>query len=72
MRLSYDAEVDVATVYLLDEIGPGGAPNSAICDLEADGGSVILLLSGEGKLVGIEVLGATKLLPPALLGPAEA
>ncbi len=35
MRITYDPTADAATVYLLDEIAPGGAPRSLMCDLEA-------------------------------------
>ena len=68
VRISYDRDTDAATIYLVDDIGPGGAPGSAMCDLEVQGGAVILLLSEGGRLVGIEVLGASRLLPSQLLG----
>ena len=70
VRITYDSESDAATVYLVDEIGPGGAPRSIMCDLEVREGAVILLLSEEDRLVGIESLGARKLLPRQLLEEA--
>jgi uncharacterized protein YuzE len=71
MRITYDRESDAATIYLADEIGPGGAPRSVICDLEIPGGAVILLFSKEEMLVGVEVLGASRILPPHLMDGSD-
>lgn len=68
VRITYDAEADAAIIYLKDNIEPGGAPHSVMCDLEIREGAVILLLDDDETLVGIEVLGAAKLLPLELLG----
>lgn len=70
MRLTYDPQADAAFVYLVDEIGPGQAPRSLICDLEIQEGAVILLLNNDDRVVGIEVLGASRLLPPEILQSA--
>jgi uncharacterized protein YuzE len=67
MRLSYDEESDAATIYIANEIAPGGAPRSVMCDLEVRDGAVILLLDEDDRLVGIEVLGASRVLPPTVL-----
>ena len=71
MRLTYDRMSDAATVYLVDDVGAGGAPQSVMCDLEIPEGAVILLLSADQRLVGIEVLGASRILPTNLLAKAE-
>jgi uncharacterized protein YuzE len=68
MRLSYDPDANAALIRLVDDTGP---QHSLMCDLEIDEGAVILLLDEEDRLVGIEVLGARKLLPPVLLGLSE-
>jgi uncharacterized protein YuzE len=52
--------------------GGGGAPKSVLCDLEVQGGAVLLLLDEGEQLVGIEVLGASKILPSELLGETKA
>ena len=67
MRLSYDQASDAATIYIVDEIVAGGAPRSVMCDLEVRDGAVILLLDDDDRLVGIEVLGASRVLPIAVL-----
>lgn len=71
MRITFDVESDAATIYLVSDIGPGGAPRSLMCDLEVSEGAVILLFSEDEQLVGIEVLGASKLLPSQLLSGVE-
>ena len=71
VRITYDRHTDAATIHLVDDIGPGGAPRSMMCDLEIQEGAVILLLSESEQLVGLEVLGASKLLPRQLLDEAK-
>jgi uncharacterized protein YuzE len=72
VRISYDHASDAATIYFVDAIGQGGAPHSAMCDLEVREGAVILLLSNDNRLLGIEVLGASRILPREVLLTAEA
>jgi uncharacterized protein YuzE len=67
VRITYDPEADAAFVYLVDEIQPGEGSRSLMCDLEIREGAVILVLDGEDRLVGVEILGASRLLPNALL-----
>lgn len=71
VRITYDRVADAATIHLLGEIGPGGAPRSMMCDLELRDGAVILLLSDDQHVVGIEVLGASRLLPAEVLDEAD-
>lgn len=71
MRLTYDPSADAAFVYFEDGIPPGGAPHSLMCDLEIREGAVILLLDDEERLVGIELLGASRLLPESVLASAS-
>ncbi|MBO0865974.1 MAG: DUF2283 domain-containing protein [Mycobacterium sp.] len=70
MRITYDPDADAATIYFVDEIRSGGAPKSMMCDLEMREAAVILLLDDNDVIVGVEVLGARKLLPEALLRDA--
>jgi len=71
MTVTFDAEADAAFVYLDGDIPPGGAPRSEICDVEIEGGAVILLFSPDDRLVGIEILGASRLLTPQTLAKAK-
>lgn len=58
----YDRQVDAAYIYLT-KIAPGGVARTYTCDDEAVGGTINLDFDHEGRLVGIEVLNATALLP---------
>lgn len=71
MIMSFDVEADAAFVYLDGRVPPGGAPRSEICNLEIEGGAVILLFSPDDRLVGLEVLGASRLIAPDVLARAE-
>jgi uncharacterized protein YuzE len=71
VRITYDPVADAATIYLANKIEQGAAPRSLMCDLEVLEGAVILLLSDDEQLVGIEVLGASHLLPAQVLDSAE-
>lgn len=72
MRITYDRYVDAAYIYLRD-IEPGGSANT----LEVEDpdhhtkGTVILDFDREGRLIGIEVLGASRALPKVILEEAE-
>lgn len=71
MRVTYDASVDAAYIQLVDNIGAGGVENTYPCDPREVGGMINLDLDSAGRLVGIEVLDASKLLPPEVLEHAE-
>jgi uncharacterized protein YuzE len=49
------------------EIGAVGVANTYLCDPAEAGGMINLDFDSGGRLVGIEVMDASRLLPPALL-----
>ena len=57
MRIEYDKEVDAGYIYLVDTIDEG----EAVKTIELDS-NIILDFNKEGKLLGIEVLNASKVL----------
>lgn len=57
MRFEYDKEVDAGYIYLVEAIGDG----EAVKTIELDS-NIILDFNKEGKLLGIEVLNASKIL----------
>jgi uncharacterized protein YuzE len=61
IRLTYDENVNAAYLYLRD-VAPGEARS---CPVECPGaaGMIVLDIDAEGRLVGIEVLGAKQGLP---------
>jgi uncharacterized protein YuzE len=71
MRVTYDASVDAAYIQLVDEIGAGGVANTYPCDPRKVGGMINLDFDHGGRLVGVEVLDASRLLPSELLESAK-
>jgi uncharacterized protein YuzE len=69
MRLTYDAEADAA--YLeLEDIAEGSAVENVV--VERPGlGDIVLDFDADGRLLGVEVIGATTLLPTTVLSAAE-
>lgn len=74
MRVTYDPSVDTGYIYLRD-IESGGAKHTVPLDSEESGvdsvGRIVLDFDDEERLIGIEVLDASDVLPPELLRHAE-
>ena len=63
MRIEYDPAIDAAYVRFVAEIGPGCvAKTIPVGPLEIDG-EINLDFDREGRLVGIEILNASRFLP---------
>jgi len=71
MKTTYDRLANAAYILLEDYIYFGLVKNSYQCDINEVGGMINLDFDAGGKLVGIEVLGASHLLPKELLDQAE-
>jgi uncharacterized protein YuzE len=70
LRIEYDAEVDAAYIYLR-EIEPDGAAHQCPVECSEARGTIILDLDAEGRLIGVEVLDASRGLPVGLLDRAR-
>ena len=66
MNVKYDVSTDAAYIQLVEEIAPGGVAKTYPCD-PIEAGMINLDFDHEGRLLGIEVLGASKVLPARLL-----
>lgn len=71
MRITYDPSVDAAYMYLVDRIRPHGVARTYACDPGQVDAEINLDFDSDGRLVGIEVLSASKKLPNGLLQTAE-
>lgn len=72
MKITYDATADAAYLQLAEEISAGSVDRTYTCDPNEVRGIVNLDLDASGRIVGIEVLTASALLPPeALLNEEE-
>lgn len=67
MKVTYDVEADAAYIYLVDEIGAGGVARTHMCDPVDVGGMVNMDFDAAGRLIGIEVMDASRLLSPEIL-----
>lgn len=67
IRVNYDRDADAASIKLVNEIEPGRVQRSVPCDDDIINGAVILDFDAAERLVSIEVLGASRVLPPELL-----
>lgn len=67
MRLTYDADADAAYIYLADSIGAGEVVKTVVCDVTLDCAAVNLDFDASRHLLGIEILGASRVIPRHLL-----
>jgi uncharacterized protein YuzE len=67
IKVTYSQQADAAYIKLVDSIGAGGVAKTYLCDPVEIGGMINLDFDSGGRLVGIEVLDASKLLPDSLL-----
>lgn len=70
MRITFDRDADAAYIKIADEIPPGGVAKTYPCDPIEVGGIINLDFDSEGRLLGIEVIGAAKRLPAEVLNPS--
>jgi len=71
MRVTYDADVDAAYIYFVGEIPAGGVARTVPVDPREIDGMINLDFDVEGRLVGLEVLDASRFLSPQLLASAR-
>lgn len=65
MRIERDAEVDAAYIYVVDTIKDGEAVTQVRAEMPPGSGADINLdLDSRGFLLGIEILGASRVLRP--------
>jgi uncharacterized protein YuzE len=70
MRVTYDPAADAAYIYVT-EIRDGGVAVSRLVDQAMDGASVHVDFDHQNRLIGVEVLGASRGLPAETLEGAE-
>jgi uncharacterized protein YuzE len=71
MKITHDKSTDATYIYLTDGIEAGGVEKTYCCDPLEVNGQIHLDFDKQGKLIGIEVLDASRLLPEALLSTAN-
>jgi uncharacterized protein YuzE len=66
LAFRYDKEADAAYIQL-DPIAAGGVARTEVANVELDSAAINLDFDEDGRLVGIEILGARRILPAELL-----
>ncbi|MFJ3792547.1 DUF2283 domain-containing protein [Kitasatospora sp. NPDC090091] len=70
MRISYDPDVDAAMIYLMDSVKSGEAVEQVVVDVPGPG-ELVLDFDSSGRILAIEVIGASRLLPERLVAESE-
>jgi uncharacterized protein YuzE len=71
MKATYDPVADAVYIYLVDHIGPGDVKATYSLDPVEEVGQIYLDFDTAGRLVGIEILDASKKVPTELLRNAQ-
>ncbi len=72
MRLTYDPEADAAYLLVADSIAPGEAVRQVqVPDEDSVPGQFILDFGRDGKLLGLEILFASEVLPSSALDAVD-
>lgn len=66
MKITYEKKIDAAYIYITN-ITPGEVKKTYLCDPIEINGIINLDFDINGVLIGIEVLDASKKLPPEIL-----
>jgi len=66
LRMTYDPDADAAYIYISDPIEPGGSVQNAVMDHDLAGTAVVGDFDREGHLLGVELLGVSRLLRPGV------
>jgi uncharacterized protein YuzE len=71
MRITYDDAADAAYIFLGDSIAPGAVARTRPTMLEFDRSFIALDFDSNGKVLGIEILGASRIVDDGILRSAE-
>ena len=71
MKIHYDNHADAAYIYIADKITNGSVKKTYACDISETDHMINLDFDNQGRLIGIEVLDASKCLPKESLRSAE-
>lgn len=71
MRITHDSDANAAYIYLVEEIGRGEVARTCVADIAMDNGAITIDFDAEGRVLGIEVLGANQVLRAETIRAAE-
>jgi uncharacterized protein YuzE len=70
MRVRYDDEANAAYLELGDDTAEGSAVENVVVERPGRG-DIVLDFDADGRLLGVEIIGATELLRPTVLRAAD-
>jgi uncharacterized protein YuzE len=69
MRMTYDSDANAAYLAIEDDVADGSAVENLV--IERSGrGDIVLDFDADGRLLGVEIIGATGLLRPTAVATA--
>jgi uncharacterized protein YuzE len=71
VEITYDKDANAAYVTLVASIARGEVRETIPCESPAGTGYLFVDFDSEGRLLGIEILGARRMLPPEVLQGAR-
>jgi uncharacterized protein YuzE len=71
VRMTHDAAANAAYIYLVDEIARGEVTYSRVADIPMDNAAITVDFDAEGRVLGIELLGASRALRAETIRAAE-
>jgi uncharacterized protein YuzE len=69
--MTHDSEANAAYIYLVQEIDRGEVARSCVADIAMDNAAITIDFDAEGRVLGIEVLGASQALRTETIRAAE-
>jgi uncharacterized protein YuzE len=69
--MTHDADANAAYIYMVDEIAPGEISHSRVADIPMDNAAISVDFDAEGRVLGIELLGASRALRAETIRAAE-
>jgi uncharacterized protein YuzE len=69
--MTHDADANAAYIYMVDEIAPGEIAHSRVADIPMDNTAITVDFDAEGRVLGIELLAASRALRDETIRAAE-
>ncbi len=70
MRITFDQEANAAYVYLVDTIEPGEVAATRFANVPLDSASINIDFDSDGRVLGIKILGARRILRASTIAAA--
>jgi uncharacterized protein YuzE len=71
VRMTHDSKANAAYIYLVEKIHRGEVARSCFADIAMDNAAITVDFDAEGRVLGIEVLGARQVLRAETIRAAE-